>query len=103
MPDTSVDYQGVADGARQLRTIRTQLNEKTEQLKQRITNLITNGGFTTDVGSTALGEAVSRFVQANTKALEALERMASYLDSIPGMYQQADNQYKSIYDRYQPG
>jgi hypothetical protein len=103
MPDTSVDYQGVADGARQLRNIRTQLNEKTEQLKQRITNLITNGGFTTDVGSTALGEAVSRFVQANTTALQSLERMAQYLDSVPETYQQSDNQYRSIFERYQPG
>jgi uncharacterized protein YukE len=103
MTDTSVDYQGIADGARQLRNIKTQLNEKLEQLKQRITNLITNGGFTTDVGSTALGQAVSRFVQACTKALESLERMAAYLDKIPGMYQQADNQTKSIFDGYQPG
>ena len=101
--DTSVDYQGVADGAAQLRSVKSQLNEQTGQLQQRITNLITGGGFTTDAGSGALGEAVSRFVRANSTALEALERMAGYLDTIPGMYQQADGQSKGIFDGYQPG
>jgi uncharacterized phage infection (PIP) family protein YhgE len=103
MSDTSVNYQGVADGARQLREIRRQLDEQTNQLQQKIKNLTASGGFTTDVGSSSLDQAVTRFKQANTTALGALERMAGYLDTIPEMYQQADNQYRSIFDRYNPG
>lgn len=103
MPDTSVNYQGVADGARKLREIRRQLEERGNQQQQKNKNLTSNGGFTTDVGSSSLDQASTRFTQALTTALGALERMAAYLDTIPELYQQADNEYKSIFDRYNPG
>jgi uncharacterized protein YukE len=103
MADTNVDYQGVADGANQLRNVKQSLNDTTQQLRQRIRNLVSGGGFATDTGSSALEQAVGRFEQANTKALQALDKMAQYLDSVPGLYQQADSETRSIYDRYQPG
>jgi uncharacterized protein YukE len=101
MADTNVDYQGVADGARTLRNVKSQLDGKVDQLKTMINTLINNGGFKTDRGSSALEGAATRFSQAQKKADEALDRMAAYLDEIPRLYQTADNQTASVFDRQQ--
>ena len=81
MPDINIDYDALQRQAQNLRQGQQNLVQKLETLQNMINNLIT-GQFKTDVASGKLGDAQSRFTQNAKRALEALERMARYLESV---------------------
>jgi uncharacterized protein YukE len=81
MPDISIDYDALRRMAGDLRRKQQELIQKMESLQNQVNNLIT-GEFKTDVASAKLGDAQTRFTQNAKKALEALDRMAQYLERV---------------------
>ena len=89
MADINVDYDAVVQAANRLRTGRGQLDQKLQQLKSMIDNLISSQ-FKTTSASGKLGDAYGRFTEAARRALESLDGMGSYLDSVKQQHEELD-------------
>ena len=89
MSDINVDYDAVVRSANQLKNGRTQLNQKLEQLKSMIDNLVSSQ-FKTTAASGKLGDAQSRFTQAAKRTMDSLDGMGSYLESVKRQHEELD-------------
>ena len=89
MSDINVDYDAVVRSANQLKNGRTQLNQKLEQLKSMIDNLVATQ-FKTTAASGKLGDAQSRFTQSAKRTMEALDGMGGYLESVKRQHEELD-------------
>jgi uncharacterized protein YukE len=89
MSDINVDYDAVIRSANRLRTGRGQLDQKLQQLKSMIDNLISSQ-FKTTAASGKLGDAYTRFTDNARRALESLDGMGSYLDSVKQQHEELD-------------
>jgi uncharacterized protein YukE len=89
MSDINVDYDAVVRSANQLKNGRQQLNQKLEQLKSMIDNLVSTQ-FKTTAASGKLGDAQSRFTQAAKRTMDSLDGMGSYLESVKRQHEELD-------------
>ena len=89
MSDINVDYDAVVQAATRLKNGRTELNQKLEQLKSMIDNLVSTQ-FKTTAASGKLGDAQSRFTQAAKRTMESLDGMGSYLESVKRQHEELD-------------
>jgi WXG100 family type VII secretion target len=89
MADINVDYDAVVRSANRLRSGRGQLDQKLNQLKSMIDNLISSQ-FKTTAASGKLGDAYTRFTNAARRSIEALDGMGSYLESVKQQHEELD-------------
>jgi uncharacterized protein YukE len=89
MADINVDYDAVVRSANRLKTGRGQLDQKLQQLKGMIDNLIANQ-FKTTAASGKLGDAYTRFTNAAKKSIESLDGMGAYLESVKRQHEELD-------------
>lgn len=89
MADINVDYDAVVRSANRLKTGRGQLDQKLQQLKGMIDNLI-SAQFKTTAASGKLGDAYSRFTEAARKSIESLDGMGTYLESVKQQHEDLD-------------
>jgi WXG100 family type VII secretion target len=89
MADINVDYDAVVRSANRLKTGRGQLDQKLQQLKGMIDNLISSQ-FKTTAASGKLGDAYSRFTNAARQTMQALDGMGSYLESVKQQHEELD-------------
>jgi uncharacterized protein YukE len=89
MADINVDYDAVVRSANRLKTGRGQLDQKLQNLKGMVDNLITTQ-FKTTAASGKLGDAYSRFTDAAKRSIEALDGMGNYLESVKRQHEELD-------------
>lgn len=89
MADINVDYDAVVRSANRLKTGRGQLDQKLQQLKSGIDNLISSQ-FKTTSASGKLGDAYGRFTESARRSLQALDGMSAYLESVKQQHEELD-------------
>jgi len=101
MADINVDYDSLVRSAERLKTGRGQLDQKLQQLKGQIDNLITSN-FKTTAASGKLGDAQSRFTEAAKRSIEALDGMSEYLRGVKQSHETLDNEAASLFNNAGP-
>jgi WXG100 family type VII secretion target len=89
MQDINIDYDAVVQAANRLTEGKQRLDQKLDQLKSMIDNLISTQ-FKTTAASGKLGDAQSRFTQAAKQTMAALNGMSQYLESVKRQHEELD-------------
>jgi WXG100 family type VII secretion target len=91
MSNINVTYDQMKDSAGRLRQGQDSMNQTLHELGTLIDDLITSG-FQTDLASASYNEQFDQFQTGTKTAIDALEGLASFLDSAAEAMQNTDTE-----------
>jgi len=91
MANVNVTYQEMRDAATKLNAGKDEINQKLQELKTYIGNLVSSG-FVTDQASVKFNETYTNFTTGATQTISALEGLASYLTQAAQAMSDTDQQ-----------
>lgn len=91
MANMNVTYQDLQTEAGALRSGQQEITSQLNQLKTRITNLVSSG-FVTDSASGAFHQTYEQFTSGATQTINALDSLAGTLEQIAHTLQETDTQ-----------
>ena len=95
MANVNVTYQEMTDAANKLNAGKDEINQKLNELKSFIANLVSSG-FVTDQASVKFNETYTTFTTNATGTINALEGLASYLTQAAQAMQDTDTQLAAV-------
>lgn len=94
MADLNVTYSDLTDVAAKLRTGQQDMDQQLADLGSLVTNL-TSSGFQTDHASGAFHDTFTHYQTSLKQAIDALDGMATYLESAAKAMEETDTQLAS--------
>lgn len=91
MPNLNVTYADMNDAATKLRSGKDEIDQRLQQMKAMIDNLVASG-YVTDQSSPAFQNAYQEFNDGATKTIEGLTGISTYLDKAAQALQDTDSQ-----------
>ena len=91
MSNLNVTYSDMKDAAGRLIQGKDDMTNKLVELGNVVNNLV-QGGFQTDLASTSFNNTFDQFTASTTKAVEALQGLADYLNAAAETMQSTDEE-----------
>jgi len=91
MANVNVTYQEMRDASNKLNAGKEEINQKLQDLKTYIGNLVSSG-FVTDQASVKFNETYTNFTTSATQTISALDGLATYLTQAAQAMQDTDQQ-----------
>lgn len=91
MANLNVTYAEMESAAGRLRAGQAELEQKLNELRQQVAQLVANG-FTTSAASGAFDESYQKFTTGATQTVQGIDGMAQFLNKAAQAMQQTDEQ-----------